>query len=99
MQSVDAETFLSAVKVGATVFDTRTQVQFERDGLAGSELLTLENVQADKLPAVPKDAPIYLVCERGQVSELVGLYLETAGFEEVYNLAGGFIALRQLNTH
>lgn len=98
MQSVDAETFLSAVKVGASVFDTRTRTQFERDALAGSELLTLEDIQANKFPQLPKDTPIYLICERGQISELVGLYLETAGYQHVYNLAGGFNALRQFET-
>lgn len=98
MQSVDAATFLAALESGATVFDTRTQAQFERDALPGSTLLTLEDAQAQQLPELAKDTPIYLICERGQVSELVGLYLETAGFENVYNLAGGFIALRRLKS-
>ena len=99
MQSVDAATFLEAIRSGATIFDTRTRAQFERNGLMGSSLLTLDDVQAHKLPQLPKDTPIYLICERGQVSELVGLYLETASFEKVHNLAGGFVALRQLESH
>lgn len=94
MKSATVACFLERLKEGATAFDTRTPAQFARDGLAGTNLLELEDVQAGKLPALAKDTPIYLICERGQVSELVGLYLESAGFTEVYNVAGGFISLR-----
>jgi len=52
--------------------------------------LTLEAVQQGELPDVPKDRPLFLVCDRGHFSELVGLYLEQAGFEDVRHLPGGF---------
>jgi rhodanese-related sulfurtransferase len=52
--------------------------------------------QAGDFPAVPRDEPVYLICERGQISELVGLYLKEAGFGEVYNVEGGMLAWRQL---
>ena len=51
--------------------------------------LNLDAVQKGKLPELARDTPVYLVCERGQVSELAGLYLEAAGFTAVYHLAGG----------
>jgi rhodanese-related sulfurtransferase len=59
----------------------------------------LEAVQVGKLPEVPKERPIYLICERGLVSELVGLYLEAAGFEHVFNVEGGMQALRSSINH
>ncbi len=95
MRSVDIERFLDELERGALAFDVRTYAQHQRDGLPGTEVLSLEEVQAGDLPDVPKDAPIYLICERGQVSELAGLYLEAAGFEEVYNVAGGMMAWRK----
>ena len=60
--------------------------------------MSLEAVQAGELPDLPKDTPIYLLCERGQVSELVGLYLEAAGFENVHNVAGGITAWREAHS-
>lgn len=38
---------------------------------------------------LPQDRPILLLCERGLMSELAGLYLEAAGYTQVYNLEGG----------
>ncbi len=51
--------------------------------------LNLDALQRGELPELMRDTPVYLVCARGQVSELAGLYLETAGFTHVYHLAGG----------
>ena len=51
--------------------------------------LDLTALQRGELPELARDTPVYLVCERGQVSELAGLYLEAAGFTHVYHLAGG----------
>ena len=94
MRLVDIEQFLEALEQGAVAFDVRTQAQHQRDGLPGTHVLSLEVVQGGDLPDVPKGKPVYLICERGQVSELAGLYLEAAGFGEVYNVAGGMIAWR-----
>ena len=94
MRSVDIEQFLEVLEEGAAAFDVRTEAQHQRDGLPGTRVLRLEEVQAGHLPDVPKEKPVYLICERGQVSELAGLYLEAAGFGEVYNVAGGMIAWR-----
>ena len=96
VKQISAEDFVGLLKSGAHVFDTRTEAQFERDGLPDSRLLSLEQVQAGELPELAKGDSLYLICERGQVSELVGLYLEAAGFSQVYNVAGGFRALRAL---
>ena len=94
MRSVDIEQFLLELQGGALAFDVRTEAQHQRDGLPGTRVLSLEEVQAGSLPDVPKEEPVYLICERGQVSELAGLYLEAAGFGEVYNVAGGMGAWR-----
>jgi len=96
MKSTDIATFAAALERGATVFDTRSYAQYQQDGLAGSEHLPLEQVQAGSLPSVPPENAVYLICERGQVSELVGLYLEDAGFQHVVNVAGGMVAWRQV---
>lgn len=83
-----SQTELTAgVAAGGVVFDVRP-VPKRVFGLE-PRLLDLDAVQKGELPDVTHDTPVYIVCERGQVSELAGLYLEAAGFTAVYHLAGG----------
>jgi rhodanese-related sulfurtransferase len=77
-----------------TLFDLRSPALVTADGIAGAIPLSLEALQAGEFPDIAKNEPIYLICERGQISELAGLYLEAAGFREVYNISGGMIAWR-----
>ena len=91
MNSIDVATLLKKLP-DVTLFDTRPQALIEKDGLPGARAISLESVQAGELPGVPKDEPVYLICQRGAVSELLGLYLEASGFTEVYNVAGGMNA-------
>jgi rhodanese-related sulfurtransferase len=77
------------------LFDLRSPALVKQESIPGAHLLKLEDLQNNVFPDLPKDTPVYLVCERGAISELAALYLETAGFTEVYNLAGGMIAWRK----
>lgn len=94
MKSIPAHSLQQALQAGEAVFDTRPMSQYQANRLEGVKHLSLEQVQAGHLPDVAKHQPLYLLCERGHISALVGLYLENAGFEQVYNLAGGLIAWR-----
>lgn len=80
------------------ILDTRSKALFNHDGFKDSQLFTLEQAQAGELPEFPKETKLYLVCEWGRISHLVGLYLEAAGYLNVYNLAGGMKAWRLLQT-
>jgi len=103
MKSISAKDFLelltaynhaSAPHSFVHIFDSRPN---DLDApLAYAKPLTLADVQSGIYPDTAKSTTIYLVCERGHISELVGLYLELAGFSEVYNLAGGLKALESL---
>ncbi len=97
MQQVNAHSLSQILASGQMValFDLRPPAVVEREHIPGAQVLSLENLQSNEFPDLPKDTPIYLICERGAVSELAGLYLETAGFSEVYNLVGGMIAWRK----
>jgi len=94
MNSVDIETFKEALVAGAAAFDTRPHSQFLLDAIPGVIPLALAEVQGGEMPKLPKDHPIYLICEHGYTSELVGLYLEAAGFTHVFNVQGGMVAWR-----
>ena len=87
MIAVSKDDLVAGVAAGGALFDTRPQPKTVF-GLAPRPL-SLEAVGRGVLPVLPPDTPVYLVCERGQVSELAGLYLEAAGFEHVFHLAGG----------
>jgi rhodanese-related sulfurtransferase len=98
VKQVDADSLSQIIASGQIValFDLRSPGIIAIDGIPGAKAINLEDIQNDLLPDLPKDTPIYLICERGVVSELAGLYFETAGFTEVYNLAGGMIAWRKV---
>lgn len=81
----DLESFLSD---NPLVVDVRPPEQAEASGFQGASRVTLKDIQ-DGNHALPRDRPILLVCERGLMSELAGLYLEAAGYAQVYNLEGG----------
>ncbi|HEX7022889.1 MAG TPA: rhodanese-like domain-containing protein [Trueperaceae bacterium] len=94
MQGISVAGLQAALASETVVFDLRPAPPAD-DRIPGALSLRLEDVQAGRLPELPKDQPVILVCERGQLSELAGLYLEAAGFQEVYNLLGGMRAWRQ----
>lgn len=81
---------MEGVAAGGVLFDLRPAPK-PVFGLVPTPL-SLEAVQRGELPDRLRDAPLYLVCERGLVSELAGLYLEAAGFTDVHHLAGGLRA-------
>lgn len=95
MRSAPPSDAARAFRDGAFFLDVRTPAQHARDGLPGSRSLPLEAIQAGELPPdIVMDTPVYLVCERGLLSELAGLYLEEAGFGPTFNVLGGLRALR-----
>ncbi|WP_299428780.1 rhodanese-like domain-containing protein [uncultured Meiothermus sp.] len=77
------------------VVDVRPPEQYNQGDFAGALHLTLADIQHGN-HNLPKDRPLLLICERGVMSELAGLYLEAAGYELVYNLEGGLQKLRQI---
>lgn len=87
MEAVTGAELVTGVAAGGVLFDVRPLPK-RVFGLEPHPL-ELDALQRGELPDLPHDTPVYLVCERGQVSELAGLYLEAAGFTRVYHLAGG----------
>jgi rhodanese-related sulfurtransferase len=94
MKSITPETFSELLEQPNHIFDTRSEALYKHNGLAGTKYLSLEDVQAGTFPDLPKETAIYLICEHGRISGLVGMYLEAEGFSEVYNLEGGLVAWR-----
>lgn len=92
MQAVTRDELEQGVAAGGYLYDVRPlpETVFGLTPLP----LPLAELQHGDVPDLPSDTPLYLVCGRGQASELAGLYLEAAGFSEVFHLAGGTRAWR-----
>ncbi len=97
MRSVPPSEALGLLQGGALVVDLRAPAQFGRDALPGSENLPLDALEKGVVPAEwSRERTILVVCERGAVSELGALLLETEGFSDVAHARGGLAALRPL---
>ncbi len=81
---------------GATPFilDVRTQAEWDADGhIEGAVLIPVNELPArlSELPA-DKAAPIVVLCKSGHRGAMVLMYLNTLGYTNVRNLAGGLNA-------
>ena len=79
------ETFLQR---NALLVDIRPAAEFAKGSLGGAVNVLLADIQ-NANHSLPKEQPLLLLCEKGMQSELAGLYLETQGYTQVWNLAGG----------
>lgn len=94
MRTLKSELLKSFLQENPLVVDVRPPEQFNRSDFEEAVHIPLHDIQRGK-HNLPKDRPLLLICERGVMSELAGLYLEAAGYELVYNLEGGLQKLRK----
>ncbi len=94
MRTLKSDLLKSFLQENPLVVDVRPPEQYDQNDFEGALHLPLHDIQHGN-HSLPKDRPILLICERGVMSELAGLYLEAAGYEQVYNLEGGLRKLRQ----
>ncbi len=74
---------------GQVVIDTREPDEYEQGHVEGTVNIPMSQFR-DRLSEVPKDKPVYLHCRSGQRSYNTCLYLQSLGYENVYNIAGSF---------
>jgi rhodanese-related sulfurtransferase len=94
MRTLKAEMLEAFLQEKPLIVDVRSEAEYARGSLEGAIHLPVKAIQHGE-HELPKDRPILLICERGSMSELAGLYLEAAGYAQVYSLEGGFRALRK----
>jgi len=95
MRTLKPELLKNFLQDNPLIVDVRPPEQYNRADLEGALHIPLHDIQRGN-HSLPKDRPLLLVCERGVMSELAGLYLEAAGYELVYNLEGGLQKLRKM---
>lgn len=70
----------------ATLIDVRTPAEYAAGHALGASNFDSVDVEAGQLPAVAKDAKIYLYCHSGRRAGIVLGKMKAAGFTDVTNL-------------
>ncbi len=71
------------------LLDVRTSAEFEVGSIQGAINIPLDELR-NRLDEVPKDKKLYVFCAVGLRGYLATKILKARGFEEVYNLSGGY---------
>jgi rhodanese-related sulfurtransferase len=79
------------------VLDVRSPAEHDGElgSLDGALLIPLDELRT-RVPEVPTDKPVVVVCQTGRRSGLGASILKKAGVERVASLAGGMVRWREL---
>ena len=88
----DLETFV--LEKQPIAIDLRDPITFGKASLRGSNNLS-QAMLRDNLDKIPQGHAILLISDDGQKGHVVLRMLKGAGFEEVYNLSGGYISMER----
>jgi NADPH-dependent 2,4-dienoyl-CoA reductase/sulfur reductase-like enzyme/rhodanese-related sulfurtransferase len=86
------EEFLNGKEVIA--LDLRDPITFSKANLKGSANIS-QNILRERLNELPAGHPILLISDDGQKGHVSLRMLKAAGFDDVYNLSGGYISLER----
>ena len=73
------------------LIDVRNQSEWEAGHIEGAHHLMLGNLEKE-MQKIPRDKPIVMQCQSGARSSIATSLMKRAGFENVYNLKGGYQA-------
>lgn len=88
----DFETFV--LETQPIVIDLRDPISYSKANLRGSNNLS-QNVLRENLDRIPEGHPILLISDDGQKGHVVLRMLKGSGFDQVFNLSGGYISLER----
>lgn len=71
------------------LLDVRTEEEFEMGAIQGAVHIPLDSLRS-RLEEIPRDKKIYIYCAVGLRGYLALKVLKARGFEQVYNLSGGY---------
>ena len=73
---------------GAKLYDVRTLEEYNAGHFDKATLWPVEDMEADKLPDVPKDTKLYVYCRSGNRSSRAATILKDAGYTNMVDLGG-----------
>lgn len=86
--SLTFATVQTDVQGGARLYDVRTADEYKTGHFASALNWSLIDMQAGKLPDVPKNTKIYVYCHSGNRSSQAKTILTSAGYTNVTDLHG-----------
>ncbi len=90
--AADLEDF--AAEKQPIALDLRDPISFKKANLYGSSNVS-QNILRDNLSQLPKDHAILLISHDGQKGHVALRMLKSAGFDQVWNLSGGYLSLER----
>lgn len=80
------------LKKGACIIDVREKNEYELSHIIGAKNIPLSEIR-QRINEIPKDEPVYLHCRSAQRSYNALMALKHLGYENVYNVSGGFMGI------
>ncbi|WP_411679992.1 FAD-dependent oxidoreductase [Clostridium thailandense] len=80
------------VSKGACIIDVREKSEYELSHIIGAKNIPLSQIR-QRINEIPKDEPVYLHCRSAQRSYNALMALKHLGYENVYNVSGGFMGI------
>ena len=80
------------VESGAYIIDVREEDEYELSHIKGAKNVPLSQLR-DRVNEIPKNVPVYLHCRSAQRSYNAALTLGHLGFDNIYNVSGGFMGI------
>jgi len=84
---VDIEELVAGRAAGAPVIDVRQPEEYDAVHVPGAKLMPLADVVA-RVGEVPREGPVYIICQSGQRSLRATEYLRNQGVD-AHSVAGG----------
>lgn len=81
--SLTMQTIQNDATNGAQLVDVRTAQEYSSGHIVGAVNISLQDIQAGKLPTASKDKTIYVYCHSGNRSSQATKILKTAGYNVV----------------
>ena len=80
------------VENDAFILDVREKGEYRTGHIKNAINIPLSELR-DRLDEIPRDQPVYVHCRSAQRSYFAVMALQELGFENVYNIAGSYLAL------
>jgi rhodanese-related sulfurtransferase len=92
MQNISATEMQQITKQTPDIYllDVRTLGEYVQKRIKGARLIPIDQVQR-RINEIPKNRPIIVYCETGMRSAQVGRYLDSLGYQSVFNLSQGLM--------
>ena len=87
---------VASLPADSILLDVRTAAEFDAGYITNAINIPVDEIR-QRLSELPTDKKIYIYCEAGLRGYLAHRMLRQNGYEEVYNLSGGYISWKACN--